>query len=113
MSHRWDCPTEWEARRDGERAAERGYGRGNNPYKEDFFNRSHCEEAERAWNRGHRYAEERREEEQAAERAAERRAAERRAYERQQEEEYQRRQEEEYCAQQQEPPQEPPIEEKP
>ena len=53
MSHRYDCPTRWQAEREGERAFERGYG--GNPY------RSQCRDAERAWDGGHRYAESREE----------------------------------------------------
>ena len=105
MSHRWSCPTDWEARLEGERASDYGRSRYSNPYREQY-GESHCEDAERAWERGFCYREEQREEEAAAERAAERRAAERRAYELAEEQEYMRRQEEEYYAQQHE--QEPP-----
>ena len=110
MSHRWNCPTEWEARREGERASDYGRSRYSNPYREQF-GESHCEDAERSWDRGHRYREEQREEEAAAERAAERHASEQRACRLAQEEEYYRRQEEAHYAEQQEqPPEEMPAE---
>lgn len=61
MSHRDSCPSDYEARREGERAGERGYSR--NPYRETLGER-YCEEAERNWDRGQRAgAEIRREEE--------------------------------------------------
>lgn len=69
MSHRWNCPTRWEAERQGERAYERGQSRYNNPY--DRWNAGHpsaldhCREAERSWEDGHRQAERRHDEEQA------------------------------------------------
>lgn len=74
MSHRDSCPTDWEARREGERAFDRGYG--SNPYR-GGYGEDRCEEAERAWRRGYSAAEERHSEERAAERAAQRRAYER------------------------------------
>lgn len=55
MSHRDDCPDRWEARREGERAFERGYGR--NPYEPDMWGERGCEEAADEWKRGHRSAE--------------------------------------------------------
>ena len=83
MSHRHDCPSEWDARRDGERAAERGYG--INPYRERDYSESYddqrCRErAERAFDSG-RYAAEERMRDEAEERAAEHRRAQERAYE--------------------------------
>lgn len=69
MSHRWDCPTRWEAERQGARDADRGAGRYSNPY--DRYHGNHCPEAERAWEDGHR-AEERRAEERRDEERAER-----------------------------------------
>jgi len=89
MGHRWDCPTEWEARRQGERSFERGDGSWRNPYRDDWH-RPSCEEAEQAWNRGYRDAER-----QAEERAAEQRAQARREQYRREEAEYFRMQEEE------------------
>lgn len=67
MSHKWDCPTDWEARREGRLAGERGYGR--NPYDDPFPGpfHSHCEEAADNWERGERegrYAREEREREE-------------------------------------------------
>lgn len=104
MSHRWDCPTRWEAEREGERAYERGSW--SNPYERKPFEDDHCREAERSWEDGRRYAERRHEEQQAEERAS-RQAAQRRqwaqeeeeaSYWRQQEEEHNRQMEEEYNA---------------
>jgi hypothetical protein len=70
MGHRWDCPTRWEAERQGERAFERGYG--SNPYRETW-GETHCCEAERSWEDGRRAAELRDEERRSEERAAHRR----------------------------------------
>ena len=89
MGHRWDCPTDWEARRQGERSFERGDGSWRNPYRDDWH-RPSCEEAERAWSRGYRDAER-----QAEEHAAEQRAQARRDQARREEAEYFRMQEEE------------------
>jgi hypothetical protein len=75
VSHRWDCPTDYEARRQGERAQERGEGRWRNPHGDTWRDGTGCEEAERAWDRGHRDAE-RREEERAEDARVERRHAE-------------------------------------
>lgn len=72
MSHNYDCPTEREARRDGERAGERGYGR--NPYSDG------CEEAERSWRSGYYHGQERREEEEMELRREEQRNRERQEY---------------------------------
>ena len=78
MSHRWDCPTPWEAEREGERAYERGRSSWSNPYDDrNSFDRHPCHEAERSWDRGYRYAERRHEEEVIEQRAAERRRQER------------------------------------
>jgi hypothetical protein len=60
VSHRNDCPTEWEARSQGARAYERGGSSWGNPYRDDG-----CEEAERAWRSGFYRAEQRRMEEEA------------------------------------------------
>lgn len=79
MSHRWNCPTDWEARHEGERAHEWGRSRSSNPYKESYWNRDKaCPEAADEWNRGYRRAEMRAEEEREEE-AARQRAAMRRA----------------------------------
>lgn len=72
MSHRDDCPDRWEARRQGERAFERGYG--SNPYR-SRLGEDGCPDAEREWRSGY-YAAERRAEEERAEMAADRRRAE-------------------------------------
>lgn len=81
MSHRWNCPTDWEARREGERAAEWGRSRSSNPYEDSYWNRDKaCPEAAEEWDRGYRRAEmraeEEREEEAARQRAIRRRAEE-------------------------------------
>ena len=79
MSHRWNCPTDWEAKREGERAFEYGRSRYSNPYEDSPWNRDRaCPEAAEEWERGHRYAEMRAEEEREEE-AARQRAAMRRA----------------------------------
>jgi len=74
MSHRSDCKDPWEARREGERAFERGFG--SNPYREpdtflhgpeSYEDRRCREEAASAWRRGHSAAEERAQEERALE----------------------------------------------
>lgn len=84
MSHRWDCPTRWEAEREGERAHEYGRGQYSNPYDErnlSSWERDRaCPDAERAWDDGYRRAMYRAEEE-AEERAAARRLAARQAEE--------------------------------
>jgi hypothetical protein len=60
MSHRDDCPTEYEARRRGYSAGESGdYGR--NPYRHE------CDEAASAWDRGYRSGQYDREENEARE----------------------------------------------
>lgn len=66
MSHRWDCPTDYEAEREGRRAAERGYSRYSNPYSDFGF--QPCHEAEEHWQRGYRAGEREREEREAEER---------------------------------------------
>jgi len=95
MSHRWDCPTDYEAEREGRRAAERGMGRYSNPYSESGW--TPCGEAEAHWQSGYRTGErarreEREEEERMEERAMQRRreAADEEAYwmSQQQEEQY-------------------------
>jgi hypothetical protein len=72
MSHSWNCPTELEARRQGERAQQYGDGSWRNPYR-DSWGGNHCEEAERAWERGHRDEQLRQEERAYEERAQQRR----------------------------------------
>jgi hypothetical protein len=75
MSHRWDCPLDYEAEREGRRAGERGLSsRYSNPYSESGW--QPCEEAQENWDRGFRAGErvrELREEEEREERATERR----------------------------------------
>lgn len=79
MSHRWDCPRDWEARHEGERAFDYGRSRSSNPYEDTYWNRDHaCHEAAEEWDRGYRRAEMRAEEEREEE-AARQRAARRRA----------------------------------
>jgi hypothetical protein len=56
MSHRDSCPDEYDARREGERAHERGRGYYSNPYHD---REEGCDEAASAWSRGYRAAEER------------------------------------------------------
>jgi hypothetical protein len=102
MTHREDCPTPYEARREGERAFENGRGSYSNPYRDDYA-RDTCPDAEREWSYGFRDAERRRDEEREQEsREADcaRRAQEEREWEEQQ-----------YYAQQEEPPPEPPQQE--
>lgn len=74
MSHRDDCPDEYDARRDGERAHDFGRGYYSNPYRD---REEGCDEAASAWSSGYRAASARREEERAEEARAERRAEER------------------------------------
>jgi hypothetical protein len=69
MSHRDNCPDRWEARREGERAQENGYGSFRNPY--GGYGDDACPEAESAWRSGW-YNAERRQEEREAEAAHER-----------------------------------------
>jgi hypothetical protein len=79
VSHRWDCPTDYEAEREGRRAGESGYkSRYSNPYTETGF--QPCEEAERHWEDGFRAGERAREQQEEEERCAAR-AARRRAEE--------------------------------
>jgi hypothetical protein len=113
MSHRDECPTDYEARRQGERAYERGDGSWRNPYRDDYSG-ERCEDAERYWRRGYEAAEQRHEEQMAEERSAQRRAEERaqeeRYYLQMQEEAYYREMEERaYAEQMQEEPQPDPI----
>lgn len=75
MSHRDTCPDPWEARREGERAQENGYGRWRNPYDDQWHPECECREAADEWRRGYRSAEIR-EEEAREEEAARRRAEE-------------------------------------
>lgn len=82
MSHSYNCPSDYEARRAGERAFENGRSRSSNPYDDEFAHRSYfdepyCPDAASAFDRGYRAAE-REAEERAAEAAAERRRAEER-----------------------------------
>ena len=100
MSHRWDCPTDYEARRRGERAFERGDGSWRNPYKEQIGEQS-CSEAEENWQRGYRAAE-RREEEHIAELHREQRRQEESRYN----EAMEQQQYEQRMAEQEEPQQE-------
>jgi hypothetical protein len=112
MSHRWSCPSDWEARREGERAFENGRSMYSNPYEDSYWNRDNaCREAAEEWERGHRRAEIR-EEERREEEAAHRRASLRRAEEEAEEAYYYERQAEyeHYAAPQEEPlPEEPPV----
>ena len=67
MSHRWDCPTDYEAEREGRRDGEAGYkSRYSNPYSEFGF--QPCEEAAENWERGFRAGEHVREEREEEER---------------------------------------------
>ena len=81
MSHSWDCPSTYEARRRGERDYEnRGYASHRTPYDDD------CREARDAYIRGQRNAEydaHRAEDERREREAAQRRAADQRAMEEQ------------------------------
>lgn len=54
MSHEWDCPTEYEARRQGELAGRRGKFYWSNPYEDNGINERPCEEAAEEWERGRR-----------------------------------------------------------
>jgi hypothetical protein len=72
MSHRDDCPSRWEAERQGERAQEWGRSRSSNPH-ESLWPDEGCPEAAEAWRSGYRRAE-MREEEQREEEAARHRA---------------------------------------
>lgn len=80
MSHRSDCPTRWEAEREGERAQEWGRSRSSNPHESIWGRDEGCPEAADAWRDGYRRAEIR-EEEQREEDAAHHRAFARRAAE--------------------------------
>ena len=77
MSHRDDCPSQWDAEREGERAQEYGRSRSSNPH-ESIWHDEGCPEAAEAWRSGYRRAE-MREEEQREEEAAQQRAERRRA----------------------------------
>lgn len=94
MSHRWDCPTDYEARRAGSRDYEdRGYRSYSGPYD--------CDAANEAYLRGQRSAEyeaEQRAEEQACERRRQEYIAEqeREAYYNQQRWEQDRENEDQY-----------------
>lgn len=96
MSHRFDCPSESQARYRGERDAEYGRGRYANPYKGE------CDEASRSWDRGweNKNYEIRREEEAAENRRAEHDREEREWRAAQESAEYEMR----YAAQFEEPP---------
>ena len=109
MSHRWNCPTDWEARHEGERAFEYGRSRYSNPYEDGPFNRdSACPEAAEEWDRGHRHAEmradEEREEEAARQRSERRRAEEQEYDDYAQEQQYYAMQDERELAEMEEPP---------
>ena len=78
MSHRNDCPSRWDAEREGERAQEYGRSRSANPYDGDIWGEGRCEEAADYWRSGYRRAEIR-EEEQREEEAMRQRAARHRA----------------------------------
>lgn len=67
MSHRPSCPDEYDAKREGERAFDRGAGEWRNPYRDD------CDEAASAWSRGYREREREDEREHAEAAAAQRR----------------------------------------
>lgn len=69
MSHRDSCTDPRDARREGERAHDRGFGSFRNPY--GGYGEDRCPEAESAWRSGW-YAAERRQEEREAEAAYER-----------------------------------------
>ena len=86
-----ECPSPYEARREGEEIGHRGWGE-SNPYSErarENRDQPYCEEAEQAWRMG-RYAgeDQRREEED--------REARHQAYLAQQEREYQEQEQIEY-----------------
>lgn len=81
MSHRWDCPTEWEARRRADSDA-RYDAREHGSWGPSYRNPYDCEEANEAYQREYRYQYEREQEEI----ASERRAAQLRMEARQQEE---------------------------
>lgn len=111
MSHRSDCPSRWDAEREGERAYEWGRSRSSNPHESIWGRDEGCEEAADAWRSGYRRAE-MREEEEREEEAARQRAAARRAEEMDEEAYYiAARMEEEqryqYEQQQEEPPANP------
>lgn len=76
MGHRWDCPSRYEAEREGERAQEWGRSRSSNPHESIWGPDEGCPEAADAWRDGYRRAE-MREEEQREEAAAEQRACRR------------------------------------
>lgn len=102
MSHTDRCPSEWDARYEGRRASPYD----ENPYENEHRHRSYgdppyCEEAARAWESGHRAAQEEREREQHEQEVQERRAQERAAEQRAEEEAY-------FEQQQQQHPEEPP-----
>lgn len=71
MSHRDDCPTRWQAEREGEQAAGYGSGSWRNPYRSSFSSEDECPEAARAWEDGRRSEERRMEERQQEERERE------------------------------------------
>ena len=86
-----ECPSPYEARREGEEIGYRGYGE-SNPYSEHARERRdqiYCEEAERAWRYGLYAGEEQRREE-------EDREARHQAYLAQQEREYREQEQIEY-----------------
>jgi hypothetical protein len=76
MGHRWDCPTDYEAEREGGRAAERGRSIYSNPYSDHGF--QPCHEAEENWERGFRREQRAIEDRQEEERMEARRAEQRR-----------------------------------
>ena len=98
MSHRENCPSRWEAEREGERAQEWGRSRSSNPH-ESLWRDEGCPEAAEAWRSGYRRAE-MREEEQREEEAARHRAEVRRAYELDEEAYYMEQQRQQYEAEQ-------------
>jgi hypothetical protein len=69
MSHTDRCPDRYDARREGERAHDRGYGSFRNPY--DGYGPDRCDEAASAWRSGW-YEKEREQEEREAQAAHER-----------------------------------------
>lgn len=72
MSHRENCPDDYDARREGQRAYESGTGSWRNPYGDG--GEQPCDDAERAWRSGYRSAERDDEERRAEERDEQRRA---------------------------------------
>lgn len=94
--YRDDCPDRWVARREGERAFERGYGQ--NPYRHRLGEKGYPEAA-REWQSGYRsaeYREEERQERQREQARMERRHEESRAEEEQRSQQYEQFPEEQF-----------------